>query len=411
MEREAVLVGIDVGTSKVCALIGEVSRDGRLTIMGHGTVPASGLKKGVVINIDQTVRSIADAVERAERLSGWKIDRAFVGVGGQHVESLNSRGQVAVTAHHREVTREDVNRAIEVARAVSIPSNRDVLHVERRGFTVDGQEGVKDPLGMSALRLEVETHIVTASATAIQNLTKCVAAAGVKIDELVVDSLASAEAVLTDTEKELGVAVADIGAGTIDLALFLDGSPFHTRVLPVGGANVTNDVAIGLKTSIQVAEELKIRHGTCDLTSLGEDDEQISVSVLGEDAGRTVSRLEVSQIIEARMRETFELLRNEIRAAGVGMLPAGVILTGGASQLAGAAELGREVLQMPVRVAAPAGIGGLVDTLLNPSYSTAVGLLQWGASSLAAGEPNRYESAPAGGGFGRIRDALRSIFP
>jgi cell division protein FtsA len=411
VEREAVLVGIDVGTSKVCALIGEVSRDGRLTIMGHGTVPASGLKKGVVINIDQTVRSIADAVERAERLSGWKIDRAFVGVGGQHVESLNSRGQVAVTAHHREVTREDVNRAVEVARAVSIPSNRDVLHVERRGFTVDGQEGVKDPLGMSALRLEVETHIVTASATAIQNLTKCVAAAGVKIDELVVDSLASAEAVLSETEKELGVAVADIGAGTIDLALFLDGSPFHTRVLPVGGANVTNDVAIGLKTSIQVAEELKIRHGTCDLGSLGEDDEQISVSVLGEDAGRTVSRLEVSQIIEARMRETFELLRNEIRAAGVGMLPAGVILTGGASQLAGAAELGREVLQMPVRVAAPAGIGGLVDTLLNPSYSTAVGLLQWGATSLAAGEPNRYESAPAGGGFGRIRDALRSIFP
>ncbi len=412
VEREAVLVGIDVGTSKVCALIGEVSRDGRLTIMGHGTVPASGLKKGVVINIDQTVRSIADAVERAERLSGWKIDRAFVGVGGQHVESLNSPGQVAVTAHHREVTREDVNRAIEVARAVSIPDSRVVLHVERRGFTVDGQEGVKDPLGMSALRLEVETHIVTASATAVQNLSKCVAAAGVKIDELVADSLASAEAVLSETEKELGVAVADVGAGTIDLALFQDGSPFHTRVLPVGGNNVTNDVAIGLKTSLQVAEELKIQHGTADLRSLeDDDDEAISVSVLGEDAGRTVSRLEVCQIIEARMRETFELLGNEIRAAGVGMLPAGIILTGGAAQLAGAAELGRSVLQMPVRVAAPSGIGGLVDTLLNPSYSTAVGLLQWGAVSLAAGEPLSYESAPAGGGIGRIRDALRSIFP
>ncbi len=411
VEREAVLVGIDVGTSKVCALIGEVSRDGRLTIMGHGTVPASGLKKGVVINIDQTVRSIADAVERAERLSGWKIDRAFVGVGGQHVESINSPGQVAVTAHHREVTREDVNRAIEVARAVSIPSNREVLHVERRGFTVDGQEGVKDPLGMSALRLEVETHIVTASATAVQNLTKCVSAAGVKIDELVADSLASAEAVLSETEKELGVAVVDIGAGTIDLALFQEGSPFHTRVLPVGGNNVTNDIAFGLQTSLQVAEELKIRHGTCDLRTVAEDDDEISVSVLGEDAGRTVSRLEVCQIVEARMRETFELLANEIRAAGVGMLPAGVILTGGAAQLAGAAELGRSVLQMPVRVAAPAGIGGLVDTLLNPSYSTAVGLLQWGAISLASGEPLRYESAPGNGGLGRIRDALRSIFP
>src|SRR6187399_2566320 len=378
--------------------------------MGHGTVPASGLKKGVVINIDQTVRSIADAVERAERLSGWKIDRAFVGVGGQHVESLNSTGQVAVTAHHREVTREDINRAIEVARAVSIPSNRDVLHVERRGFTVDGQEGVKDPLGMSALRLEVETHIVTAAATPVTNLSKCVAAAGVKIDELVVNSLASAEAVLNETEKELGVAVADFGAGTIDLALFLDGSPFHTRVLPIGGNNVTNDIAAVLKTSLQTAEELKVSEGTADLRSVT-DDEEISVSVLGEDAGRTVSRLEVCQIIDARMRETFELMRNEIRAAGVGMLPAGIILTGGASQLAGAAELGREVLDMQVRIAAPAGIGGLVDTLLSPGYSTAVGLLQWGATSLTAGEPGRYESAPVGGGLGRLRDAIRNIFP
>jgi cell division protein FtsA len=293
---------------------------------------------------------------------------------------------------------------------VPIPSNREVLHVERRGFSVDGQEGVKDPLGMSALRLEVETHIVTASATAVTNLSKCVAAAGVKIDELVVNSLASSEAVLNETEKELGVAVADIGAGTIDLALFLEGSPFHTRVLPVGGNNVTNDVAIGLKTSLQTAEELKIQNGTCDLRTVT-DDEEISVSVLGEDAGRTVSRLEVCQIIEARMQETFELLRNEIRAAGVRQLPAGIILTGGAAQLAGIAELGREVLEMPVRVAAPTGIGGLVDTLLTPGYSTAVGLLQWGATTLVDGEPLRYESAPAMGGLGRIRDALRSIFP
>ncbi len=409
MEREAVLVGIDVGTSKVCALIGEVSRDGRLTILGHGTVPASGLKKGVVVNIDQTIRSITDAVERAERLSGWKIDRAFVSVGGQHVESQNSTGQVAVTAHHREVTREDVNRAIEVARAVNIPSNREVLHVQRRGFTVDGQEGVKDPLGMSALRLEVETHIVTASATAVQNLSKCVQAAGVKIDELVVSSLASAEAVLTDTEKELGVAVADIGAGTIDLALFNEGEPFHTTVLPVGGNNVTNDVAIGLKTSLQVAEELKVRHGTCDLGSIDED-EQISVSVLGEEAGRTVSRTEVCQIIEARMRETFELLRAEMQSAGSGMLPAGIILTGGASQLAGVAELGREVLQIPVRIASPTGVGGLVDTLLTPAYATPIGLLLWGAGTIDA-EPARYDSAPAMGGLGRLRDAIRTIFP
>jgi cell division protein FtsA len=235
-------------------------------------------------------------------------------------------------------------------------------------------------------------------------------AAGVKIDELVAGGLASADAVLSETEKDLGVAVADIGAGTIDLAMFADGSPFRTAVLPIGGNNVTNDVALGLKTSLQVAEELKIQHGTCNLAAV-DDDEEISVSVLGEDAGRTLQRRELCEIIEARMRETFELMRGEMARGGPGMLPAGVILTGGGAQLAGTAELGREVLGMPVRIAAPTGIGGLVDTILTPGYSTAVGLLMWGASTLAEDEPLRYESAPAMGGLGRLRDALRSIFP
>jgi cell division protein FtsA len=410
VEREAVLVGIDVGTSKVCALIGEVARDGSLTIVGKGVVPASGLKKAVVVNIEQTVRSISGAVDHSERLSGYQIDRAFVGVGGQHVESQNSRGAVAVASHNREITREDINRALEVARAVSIPSNREVLHVLPRGFIVDGQEGVKDPLGMSAVRLEIETHIVTASGTAVRNLAKCVQAANVKIDELVACSLASAEAVLSETERDLGVAVADIGAGTIDLALFLDGSPFKTVVLPVGGNNVTNDVAIGLKTSLQVAEELKIQHGTCDLSTVGED-ETINVSMLGEPSGRSISRMDVCQIIEARMRETFEMLRAEIRAAGEGLLPAGLVLTGGAAQLAGAAALGREVLNMPVRVAEPSGVGGLTDNILNPAFSTAIGLLYWGARGLEAGEFLGYESAPAGGLPSRVRDAIRNLFP
>ena len=409
MEREAVLVGIDVGTTKVVALIGEVGRDGSLTIIGKGAVPATGLKKGVVVNIDQTVTSIANAVEGAERLSGWKIDRAFVGVGGSHVESLNSRGAVAVSGHDREVSREDVARATEVARAVSIPSSRDVLHVLPRGFIVDGQEGVKDPLGMSAIRLEVETHIVSAGATAVQNLSKCVAAAGVKIDEIVAAGLASADAVLSETEKELGVAVCDIGAGTIDLALFVDGSPLHSAVIPVGGNNVTNDVAIGLMTGLHVAEELKVRHGTANLAAVGSD-EQISVTMLGEEANRQVSRLEVCRIIEARMRETFEMVRAEMQSSGHGVLPAGIVLTGGGAQLAGIVDLARDVLQVPVRVAAPSGIGGLIDGILEPSYSTAVGLLLWGAASLDA-EPARYESAPAHGAFGRVRDALRHIFP
>ena len=410
MEREAVLVGIDVGTTKVVALIGEVGRDGGVTIIGKGAVPASGLRKGVVVNIDQTVHSITAAVEKAERHSGWKIDRAFVSVGGQHVDGLNSPGQVAVAGARREVTQEDVNRSIEVARAVSIPSTREVLHVVPRGYTVDGQEGVMNPLGMSAVRLEVETHIVTASATAVQNLTKCVTAAGVKIDELVAGGLASAEAVLSPTERDLGVAVADIGAGTTELTLFADGSPFHTAVLPVGGANVTNDIAIGLKTSLQVAESLKIDHGTCDVSGL-DPDEVISVTVLGDEAGRTVERMEVCRIIEARMRETYEMLRTEILAAAPGLLPAGLVLTGGGAQLGGAAVLGREILEMPVRVAAATEVGGLVDGILEPQYSTAIGLLLWGARHLGAADLTTYESAPAGGLVGRIRAALRSVFP
>jgi cell division protein FtsA len=410
VEREAVLVGIDVGTSKVCALIGEVARDGSLTIVGKGVVPASGLKKAVVVNIDQTVRSISGAVSHAERLSGYQIDRAFVGVGGQNVESQNSRGAVAVSGHQREVMEEDVERALEVARAVSIPSNREVLHVLPRGFIVDGQEGVKDPLGMSAVRLEIETHIVTAAATAVRNLAKCVQAANVKIDELVVASLASGEAVLSDTERDLGVAIADIGAGTIDLALFLDGSPFRTAVLPVGGNNVTNDVAIGLKTSLQVAEELKIQYGSCDLSTVSAD-ELISVSTLGEAAGRNVSRMDVCRIIEARMREIFEMLRAEIRAAGEGVLPAGLVLTGGASQLAGAAALGREILDMPVRVAGPSDVGGLTDNIMNPAYSTAIGLLYWGSRGLESSERGPYPTTPAGGVLWRVRGAVRNLFP
>jgi cell division protein FtsA len=410
VEREAVLVGIDVGTSKVCALIGEVSADGSLTIVGKGVVPASGLKKAVVVNIDQTVRSISGAVDHAERISGYQIDRAFVGVGGQHVESQNSRGTVLVSGHHREVTNEDVDRAMEVARAGTVPGGREVLHVLPRGFIIDGLEGVKDPLGMSAVRLEIETHMVTAAATAVRNLAKCVQAANVKIDELVAASLASAESVLSETERDLGVAVADIGAGTIDLALFLDGSPFKTAVLPVGGNNVTNDIAIGLKTSLQVAEELKIEHGSCDLSAVSEDD-AISISTLGEAAGRTVSRRELCGIIEARMRETFEMLGAEIRASGEGLLPAGVVLTGGAAQLAGAATLGREVLNMPVRVAGPAGIGGLTDNIMNPAYSTAIGLLYWGAKGLESADRGPYPPAPAGGILSRVRDAMRNVLP
>jgi cell division protein FtsA len=412
VEREALLAAIDVGTSKVVALIGEVSRDGSLSIIGKGAVGASGLKKGVVVNIDQTVGSIQSAREAAERLSGYRIESANVGVGGNHVESENSRGAVAVSGARREVTHEDIERATEVARAVTIPSNREILHVSPRGFVVDGQEGVRDPLGMSAVRLEVETLIVHASATGVQNLTKCVGRAGIRIDELVCASLAAGEAVLTETERELGVAVADFGAGTIDLALYLDGTAFHARVLPLGGNNVTNDVAIGLKTSLQAAEELKISHGTADTAAVSADEQVEVAEGIGQDGSGTASRAELAGIIEARMREVFEKIGEEIERAGyAGLLPAGLVLTGGAAQLAGAARLGRDVLQMPVRVAGPAGVSGLTDHLLTPAYSTSLGLLLWGARSLRGYEQIRFDAAAGRGALVRMRDWMRGLFP
>ena len=411
MEREAVIAAIDVGTSKVVALIAEVSTDGGLTIIGKGAPSSSGLKKGVVVNIDQTVASIASALEQAERTSGVRIESAFVAIGGSHIESLNSHGAVAVSGHDKEVSREDEERAIDVARAVSVPSNREILDVITRGYTVDGQEGVRDPIGMSATRLEVDAHIVTGSVSAVQNLAKCVAQAGIRIEQKVPAPLAAAEAVLTDTERDLGVAVADIGAGTTSLALFLEGSPFHTAVLPIGGNNVTNDLMIGLKTSLQVAEDLKIQHGSCDVRSVAPE-ELVTVSVFGEDQGRTIQRAEACDIIEARMREVFEQLGAQISAAGKGgILPAGIVLTGGAAQLHGIAELGREVLQMPVRVAGPTAVGGLVDHLLTPAFSTSIGLLRLWEREFRIGEPGRFESAPAGGALGRLRGWVRSLFP
>jgi cell division protein FtsA len=410
VQIEAVLVAIDVGTSKVVALVGEVGRDGVVNVIGKGVVPASGMKKGVVINIEQTVGSIHAAVEAAERLSGMRLEAAFVGVGGNHVESLNSRGAVAVSGPHREVTREDIERATEVARAVTIPSNREVLHVLPRGFVVDGQEGVKDPLGMSAVRLEVETHIVHGSATALQNLTKCVRQAGVRVDELVVESLASGEAVLSDTERELGVAVVDIGAGTTDLAVYLDGQAFHTTVVPIGGLNVTADVAIGLKTNLIAAEQLKLTHGTARPESVSPD-EDVPVEEIGGEP-RTAARREVAEIIEARMHELYEKIGEELTRSGHGTrLPAGIVLTGGGSLLPGATELGREVLQMPVRVAVPSGVGGLTDGLIAAPYATSIGLLRWAARVITAAEPQRYESAAAGGAMGKVRDWFRGLFP
>ncbi len=411
LEYEAILVALDVGTSKVVVLVGEVTNDGALDIIGKGTMPTTGVKKGLVNNIDQTVSSIHGAIEQAERLSGLRLEAAFVGVGGDHLESLNSRGTVAVSGAHREITREDIERATEVARAVTIPSNREVLHVLPRDFTVDGQEGVKDPEGMSAIRLEVTTHIVHGGATALQNLTKCVRQAGVRPDELVVSAIASGEAVLTDTERELGVAVADIGAGTTDLALYAEGSPFHTSVIPLGGVNVTNDIAIGLRTNLTAAEQLKMQFGSKEARARSEDPE-VPVEIVDDGVARPARKSDVTEIIDARMRELYEKIGDEMSEnASAHRLPAGLVLTGGAAQLANAAELARDVLQIPVRVAAPEGVGGLTDHLLMPQYSTAIGLLEWAARVVTTEDLQRYEPPPRTQNWDRLRDAFRRFFP
>ena len=411
MDRETVLVGIDAGTTKVTTLIGEVARSGDVNIIGYGIGPSAGMKKGMVANIDQTVNSIATSIEKAERLSGYKISSAFVGVGGSHITSQNSRGVVAVSGHKREVSREDVGRATDAAKAVQVPSNRELLHVIPRGFIVDGQDGIKDPLGMSAVRLEVETHIVAGAATSVQNLSKCITQANVQIDELVINSIAAAEAVLTETEKDLGVLVADIGGGTTDIAIFADGAIYHSAVLPVGGINVTNDVAIGLRTSLDLAEEIKIRHGTANLAEV-QPEELLNVAVLGEGDGQTIQRKRLSEVIEARMGEIYQLIHEEVKRSGHGgMLPAGAVLTGGGARLSGAAELAREVLQMPVRIGAPQGVGGLMDQLGNPAFATPIGLLVWGANHLGA-EPIGFTPTPSlAGGVGRVVDWVRGLFP
>ena len=411
MDRESVLVGIDAGTTKVTTLIGEVGRTGDVDIIGYGIAPSAGTKKGMVANIDQTVNSIASSLEKAERLSGYKISSAFVSVGGSHISSQNSRGVVAVSGHKREVSREDVARATDAAKAVQMPSNRETLHVIPRGYIVDGQEGIKDPLGMSAVRLEVETHIVSGLSTSIQNLTKCIANASVHIDELVISSLAAAEATLTDTEKELGVLVADIGGGTTDIALFTDGGIYHSAVLPVGGINVTMDVAIGLRTSQNLAEEIKIKHGTANLGAV-QPEELLNVAVLGDGGGQTIQRRKLAEIIEARMSEIYSLIGEEIKRSGhAGMLPAGVVLTGGGSRIGGAAELARDVFQMPVRVGAPQGVGGLMDQLSNPAFSTPIGLLLWGAHHAGEEPIGAAAGSPFTGAGGRFLDWIRGLFP
>lgn len=375
---ERTVVGIDVGTTKVCTLIGELDEEDRLCILGVGVAPSQGLSKGVVVNVDEATKAIAASIEKAERVSGYTIESAYLGLAGKHIASFNSRGVVAVGRGERYITEDDIARALEAAQAIAVPHNQQIVHIIPRSFTLDGQEGVRDPVGMAGFRLEVEAHIVTGAVAAIRNLVQCVENNGIQVNDLVLQPLASSEAVLTPEEREIGVVLVDAGGGTTDVAIFVDGGICHSVVLPVGGNNLTNDLAVGLRTPFNTAEALKIKYGHV-LPEAIDPQEMVEVAAFGEGESQAIPRLELVQILEARAEEMFAMVQQEIKRSGYeGLLPAGVVLTGGTADLPGFKELGREMLQLPVRIGRVRNIGGLVDAVSAPAYATAVGLLLWG---------------------------------
>ncbi|MEP7289511.1 MAG: cell division protein FtsA [Chloroflexota bacterium] len=370
------VVGIDVGTTKICTLVGEVRAED-IYVVGVGVEPARGMKKGVVNDVAALTAAISSSVHKAERSSGYEIGRAFVSVAGAHIDSKNSKGVVGISSP-RGVQISDLERAMDAARAVALPHNREVLHVIPRSYTLDGQEGVRTPLGMHGFRLEVEAHIVMASSSSLQNLEKCVEGAGVYVDRFILNPLASGDIVLTEAEREMGVMVVDIGGGTTDLAIFIDGTVWHTAVISVGGWHVTNDIAQGLHLPYEIAEAVKIEYGHADPESL-DPNEMFIVQPFGEEQMSRVKRADLSHIINARVEELFQLVLREAKySAYDGLLSAGIVLTGGSAQLPGIKQVASEVLKMPVRVAQPERLSGMADQLRHPSYSTSVGLLRLG---------------------------------
>ena len=371
------LVGLDVGTTKVCALVGETDPVGRLRILGVGIEPAHGMRKGVVVNVEEASQAIASAVDKAQHSGGYEIGAAFVSLAGSHIASINSQGVVGIGGGSHGIEQDDIDRALDAAQAIAIPHGREVLHVIPRGFTVDGQDGIRQPLGMHGFRLEVEAHIITAATTSVQNLTKCVEAAGVQVEAYVLNPLAAAEVTLTDTEKEMGVVVCDVGGGTTDLAIYIDGNVWHTMVLAVGGNHLTSDIAHGLRLPADVAEKVKIEYGHAGADEVASTD-SFNVQPFGEDRPVQIARLDLATIIEARVEEMFGLVLQEIKRTGYdGLLPAGLVITGGTSLLPGLRKVASDVLHLPCRVAAPQNLLGLVDKLAGPAYSTSVGLLHW----------------------------------
>jgi len=384
-----VLVGLDLGTTKVCAIVGEVKDGGQVDVIGIGISTSHGLKKGVVVNIDSTVESIKKAVQEAELMSGVEINSAFVGISGGHIKGINSRGVAAIK--NREVVPADVARAIDGARAVNFPADQQILHVLPQEFIIDDQDGIKEPLGMSGIRLDVKVHIITGAVTAIQNIVKSCSRAGLHVNDLVLQPLASSRAVLTAEEQELGVVVADIGGGTTDLAFFLEGSLWHTEVLPIGGNHLTNDIAIGLRTPASEAEKIKIKYG-CALSSLVKHEETLDVPSVGGRPPRLLSRQILCEIIEPRVEELFGMVQQRLKKTGFeDMFASGVVLTGGTALMEGVQDAAERYLGLPIRKGAPRNIGGLMDVVNSPIYATGVGLVIYGAENQQE-SPRKFRS-------------------
>ncbi len=401
------IVGLDIGTSKVVALVGDLLPDGRLEIIGMGSHESRGLKKGVVVNIESTVSAIQRALEEAELMADCKIQRVHVGIAGSHIRSFNSTGMVAIK--DKEVTPLDVERAVETARAMPIPTDQQVLHILTQEFLIDGQDGIREPLGMSGVRLEVKVHIVTGAVSAAQNVVKCVRRCGLEVADLCLQPLASSIAVLSEDERELGVALVDIGGGTTDIAIFREGAIRHTAVIPIAGDQITNDVAMALRTPTPEAELVKIRHG-CALRQLADPAETIEVPGLGDRPPRSLSRQTLAEVIEPRVEELYTLVQQVLRQSGFEeLLSSGVVLTGGSSVMQGMAELGEEIFHMPVRLGVPRYTGGLADVVQSPRYATVMGLLAEGRAQLERGILAR-QTGSFRGTLRRMRQWFQSNF-
>lgn len=403
---ENVIVGIDVGTTKVCTLIGQMSGGLMPRIIGVGVVPSRGIRKGMIVNVHEATEAIARSVDKAERTAGIQVEQTYVSLSGDHVTGVNSRGVVAISRGERGIVVSDIERALDAAQAIAIPHNQEVLHVIPRNYNIDGQDGIREPLGMHGFRLEVEAHIITGASSAIQNLTKCINALDTEVEELVLNPLAAGEAALTPTEREMGVVLADIGGGTTDISIFIEGSVWHTVILPIGGHHLTNDIAVGLRAPYATAEEIKKKSGHALPGSIA-GDEMLDITAFGEQARQQVPRRFLAEIIEARTVEILELIMKEVKRSGYdGLLPAGLVLCGGTADLSGIQELGRETLGLPVRVGAPRGLRGLVDVLNDPAYTTSVGLLLWGLRRESALRPRKGRPSTTR----KITDWLRRAF-